>query len=82
MLEAAKTHPKCIAEPRPNCFLTSFGDSAINFTLYFWVEDVTDGRLEPQSDVMMAIWRAFKTHNIEIPYPQRVVHLRDIVPAA
>lgn len=76
ILEAATAHPRCIAEPEPACFLSEFADSSINFQLYFWVEDVTEGRLRPRSEVMMAIWRAFQDAGIEIPFPQRDVHIR------
>lgn len=76
LLECAASHPRCIADPAPVCFLTGFGDNAVNFKLYFWIEDVTEGRLGPRSDVLFAIWRAFKAEDIEIPFPQRDLHLR------
>lgn len=76
ILEAATEHHRCIADPAPQCFLREFGDSSINFVLLFWVGDVQIGRWEPQSDVMFAIWRKFKASGIEIPFPQRDVHLK------
>ncbi len=76
IVEAAMAHPRCIADPAPKCFLREFGDSSINFILHFWVSDVTEGRWEPQSDVMFDIWAKFKANNIEIPFPQRDLHLR------
>jgi small-conductance mechanosensitive channel len=75
MLEAARNHPACINDPEPLCFLTTFGDSAIEFQLLFWVEDVTAGRRAPQSEVMFAIVDAFKAAGITIPFPQRDVHM-------
>lgn len=75
MLEEAKKHPRCISEPGAACFIDGFGDNSINLVLYFWVSDVTDGRLEPRSDVIVAIWESFKASGITIPYPQRDVHL-------
>jgi small-conductance mechanosensitive channel len=56
--------------------LVQFADFSVNFKLHFFVEDVTEGRIETQSDVMFAIWDKFKAHNIEIPYPQRDVHIK------
>ncbi|MFT4862208.1 MAG: small-conductance mechanosensitive channel [Pseudohongiellaceae bacterium] len=76
IVEAALAHPRCIDDPAPKCFLREFGDSSINFILHFWVSDVTEGRWEPQSDVMFGIWEKFKANNIEIPFPQRDLHLR------
>ena len=76
ILEAAKEHPRCVTNPEPTCFLREFADSSINFLLFFWVADVTEGRYAPQSDVMMAIWKKFKEHSIAIPYPQQDLHIK------
>tara|TARA_R110000868_G_scaffold2384_5_gene17680 strand:- start:42172 stop:43149 length:978 start_codon:yes stop_codon:yes gene_type:complete len=80
ILDAAREHPLCIEEPAPQCFLRNFGDSSIDFVLLFWVADVTLGRWKPQSDVMFAIWRKFGENGIEIPFPQRDLHIKN--PAA
>jgi small-conductance mechanosensitive channel len=82
MLEAATNHPSCIADPQPLCFLTTFGESSVDFQLLFWVEDVTAGRREPQSEVMFAIVDAFDAAGITIPFPQRDVHMKSPGPAA
>ncbi|WP_300541786.1 mechanosensitive ion channel domain-containing protein [Maricaulis sp.] len=76
ILEAAREHPRCIEEPEPLCFLLNFGESSVDFTLLFWVGNVVDGRWAPQSDVMFAIWRKFREHGIEIPFPQRDLHIK------
>ena len=76
ILEAAREHPRCIKEPEPACFLLNYGDSSVDFTLIFWVEDVTEGRWGPKSDVLFAIWDKFAANNIEIPFPQRDLHIR------
>ncbi|MAK65137.1 MAG: mechanosensitive ion channel protein MscS [Maricaulis sp.] len=76
ILEAASEHPRCIEDPAPQCFLLNFGDSSVDFTLLFWVENVVDGRWAPQSDVMFAIWRKFRENGIEIPFPQRDIHIK------
>ena len=76
LLESAKEHPKCVLEPEPACYLREFADSSINFILHFWIADVTQGRWRPHSEVMMAIWRKFKQRGVEIPFPQRDLHLK------
>lgn len=76
-IEAAREHPRCIDDPAPNCFLTTFSESSVDFLLYFWVSDVTEGRLAPKSEVMFAIWRKFKAHDIAIPFPQRELLIRE-----
>jgi small-conductance mechanosensitive channel len=82
LLEAAREHPRATKDPAPQCFLDNFGDSSINFSLYFWVEDVTAGRREPRSDVQRAIWRKFQERGIEIPFPQRDLHIKGALPTA
>jgi len=76
ILAAAREHPRCVIKPEPACFLRSFGDSSVNFILHFWVEDVTLGRWPTQSEVMFSIWRKFKDNGIEIPFPQRDLHIK------
>ncbi len=76
ILEAAREHPRCIEDPAPQCFLLNFGESSVDFTLLFWVENVVDGRWAPQSEVMFAIWRKFRENGIEIPFPQRDLHIK------
>jgi len=78
ILEAANEHPRCTADPAPECYLREYGDSSVNFLLLFWVDDVTEGRYKPQSEVMFSIWDKFKEHDIAIPFPQRDIH---IIPA-
>lgn len=78
LLAAAHDHPKTIKTPEATCFLREFGDSALYFLLNFWIQDVRDGRYQPQSEVMMDILARFAAHNIHIPFPQRVVHVQQM----
>lgn len=82
ILEAAREHPLTIEDPAPQCFLRNFGDSSVDFTLLFWIADVVKGRWAPQSEVMFAIWRKFREAGIEIPFPQREVHIRSSSPTS
>lgn len=77
IVKAAKNHPRCSKDPAPQCYITNFGDSAINMILYFWVNDVTKGRLDAKSDVYMSIWKSFKQNNISIPYPQSDIYIKN-----
>lgn len=78
ILEAASEHPECGEDPAPVCFLKDFGDSAVMFTLWYWVNDVTTGRWKPRSEVQFAIWDKFAKHNIEIPFPQRDLNIKSL----
>ena len=79
--KAVATHPEVLEAPYPpDCELRGFGDSGIDFAVEFWVEGIDDGKNKFTSDVLFLIWNALKEHEIEIPFPQRVVHHRGAVP--
>tara|TARA_R110002124_G_scaffold233406_1_gene398749 strand:- start:124618 stop:125577 length:960 start_codon:yes stop_codon:yes gene_type:complete len=77
ILESAAAHPKSMKDPEPRVYLRNFGDSSVDFILHFWVADICEGRWLPQSEVMFTIWRVFKENKIEIPFPQRDVHIHN-----
>lgn len=77
ILEAATEHPRCSKDPAPECYLEDFGDSSVNFTLYFWVENIIEGRKRPRSDVLFSIWYKLQKGGIEIPFPQRDLHIKN-----
>ncbi|MFZ2269708.1 MAG: mechanosensitive ion channel domain-containing protein [Azonexus sp.] len=77
MAEAAAAQPRVLAEPAPTVFLTQFADSSINLELGFWIVDPESGKGNVVSDINLAIWKIFRVHGIEIPFPQRdlrIVH--------
>lgn len=74
---AVRTHSEVLNKPfPPDCELRGFGESGIDFAVEFWVEGIDDGKNKFTSDVLFLIWNALKENGIEIPYPQRVVHLK------
>lgn len=77
MLKAARAHPRVIAdgENPPKVLLREFAADGINLELAVWIHDPEEGQLNLRSDLYWDIWEAFKLANIEIPFPQRVVHL-------
>ncbi len=82
MLAAADTHAKRVKSRQSICALHAFRDSGIELHLYFWVADIVDGRIEPKSDVMLAILAAFKEHGITIAYPQHEVRITNAATVA
>ena len=74
LLKVAHEHPKVLKKPKPTVFLTGFGDSSINFELSIWLDNQVI-RKPVTSDLNQAIWKAFAEQNIEIPFPQRDLHI-------
>ncbi len=78
IVDAVSRHPGVLQSPEPpDVELRGFGDSGIDFGVEFWVNGIDDGKNKYASDVLFLIWNALKEHNIEIPYPHRVVELRN-----
>ena len=75
-IEAALETRRVLKDPPPNCLLVGFGDSSVNLELRFWIDDPEDGVANVSSLVLLAVWHKFKEYGIEIPFPQRDVHLR------
>lgn len=76
MLDAATGHERVLADPKPVCLLKEFGDNSINLELRFWLSDPANGVGSVKSQVLLKVWDLFKAHNIEIPFPQRDLHIR------
>ncbi len=79
--EAASRHELVLTKPEPMVYFTGFGDNALNFELHFWVMQENNG-LQITSEVAMAAMETFEEAGIEIPFPQRDLHLRSIDPSA
>ena len=65
----------------PDCELRGFGESSVDFAVEYWVAGIDDGKNKYGSPVLFAIWNALKEAGIEMPYPHRVIELRN-APAA
>jgi len=75
-VQAAVATPRILENPEPRCLLKGFGDSSVDLELRVWIDDPPNGRSNVLSDVLLGIWDRFHEHHIEIPYPQRDLHLR------
>ena len=73
--EATKSQSKILQTPEPFARLDDYADSALMFSIFFWSDEVF--RIEQiKSDLRVEIFKMFKENNIQIPFPQRVVHLK------
>lgn len=75
LLQVAQEHPKAMKRPAPFVRFANFGDSSLDFELYFWAKDFL--RIEDvKSDMRFETDRLFREHNVTIPFPQRDVWMR------
>ena len=76
MLQAAKESPRVLDVPAPNVWMTDYGDSSVNFAILAWINDPESGVGNVQSDVLNRLWWLFKEAGVEIPFPQRDLHVK------
>lgn len=75
--KAAFAHDGVLKDPSPQALFMDFGDSSLNFELRVWVQDIRI-RLEMRSVILADIDQRLREAGIEIPFPQRDLHLRSI----
>jgi small-conductance mechanosensitive channel len=77
--EVAEEHPEVLKNPAPDVLHRGFGDSAWNMRLRVWLEHPRR-HLQARSDINCAIVRKFQQNGVEIPFPQRDLHVRSPLP--
>jgi potassium efflux system protein len=78
MEDTLHTLPLVLDEPEPQVFFLGFGDSSLDFSLRVFSRQLSD-RLPLMHAVHNAIFKALREHDIEIPFPQRDLHIRSTV---
>jgi small-conductance mechanosensitive channel len=73
--EIAATAPRATKSKPPGCILTEFAETGMKFSLTFWIGD-PDGMDNVKSEVMLALWEAFRREGIKVPYPVREIRVR------
>ncbi len=76
LTEAALNQGRVLRDPGPGVNMTNFGADGLEFTLNYWMADPENGQQNLRSDINLAILKSLREHNIDIPYPQRVIHTR------
>jgi small-conductance mechanosensitive channel len=78
LTEAAARHPQVLADPEVTTLFNGFGESSLDFVVRAWTSS-DDWRIV-QSDLAVAVNKTLKEESIEIPFPQRDLHLRSVSP--
>ena len=76
LLKAAMAHPAVLADPRPDVVFTDYGDNSLNFALRVWTSTLAHAPIILKSDLYFALFKLFTEHHIELPFPQRDLHIR------
>lgn len=71
----ARQHPICLKDPEPICLLLDVKDGTIFFSLRFWIADVRDGFMMPESKLRFAVWDCLQKEGIKIQLPYiKLIH--------
>ena len=81
-ISASATVPRVVEAQMPVCWMTAFGESSLEYLLRFWIRDPQNGLTNVRGAVLLAVWDAFKTNGIGIPYPHREVIMKTPVEIA
>jgi small-conductance mechanosensitive channel len=72
---AAATVPRVLAQPGPAVMLSNFAPDGLELTVAFWIADAENGQLNVRSGVNLAVLAALNAAGVQIPFPQRTLHL-------
>jgi small-conductance mechanosensitive channel len=76
LLEEAERHPQVLKDPKPDVVFTGYGDNSLNFVLRVWTSERAHTPVVLKSDLYFALFKRFGESGIELPFPQRDLHLR------
>src|SRR6059036_3291023 len=76
LLAAGRENPNTLKDPAPSVFLQKFGDNSIEFELVVWSSEMSARPSRYRSDLNFAIEQKFREAGIELPFPQRDLHIR------
>ncbi|TPV94765.1 MAG: mechanosensitive ion channel [Myxococcales bacterium FL481] len=78
LLEVAQDCDEIVSEPAPDVLLVGFGDSSLDFVLRAYCSSMVEQPEVLRSEINFAIWYKLKAAGIEIPFPQRDVHVKTV----
>lgn len=76
LTEVVNGNPGVLSLPKPYILFDGFGDNSINFSVLIWTSEYTDRPKILRSELYYEIFAKFKEQNVEIPFPQRDIHLK------
>ncbi|MGF1639267.1 MAG: mechanosensitive ion channel family protein [Cyclobacteriaceae bacterium] len=76
LLQVAKENKGVLNSPPADVLFQEFGDSSLDFILRVWTSEYSDRPAVLKSQLYYSIFEKFKEHNIEIPFPQRDLHIK------
>jgi small-conductance mechanosensitive channel len=76
LIQACTQDERVLKDPATFVSLSQFGADGLDFVVHYWVDESNTGLLTLKSDINLGILKLLTAHGIEIPYPQRVIHMK------
>ncbi len=76
LLQAAMAHPEVLSSPAADVIFTGYGDNSLDFNLRVWTMSRAHTSVTLKSDLYFDLFRRFTEAGIELPFPQRDLHIR------
>ena len=76
LVEVANANPGVLKNPGPDVLFDSYGESSLNFSLRVWSTEFVGKPRVLRSQLYYEIFKKFAEHDIELPFPQRDLHLK------
>ncbi|MDD1613158.1 MAG: mechanosensitive ion channel, partial [Methylococcaceae bacterium] len=77
MIDTVRSTPLILMEPAPSVLMDGFGESSLKFSIRIFVSELSN-RLQATHDLHIRLEKALREHKIEIPFPQRDIHVRSV----
>ena len=77
LLEVVAENEGILNKPEPDVLFKGYGDSSLDFNLRVWTREYINRPNVLKSQIYYAVFEKFKEHNIEIPFPQRDLHIKN-----
>lgn len=77
LFQAVDETQRILKRPEPKVWMTDFGDSSVNWEIRAWINDPQEGMGNIRGRLLMRIWELFQENAIEIPFPQRDLHIKE-----
>lgn len=78
LVESTLNQMRVLRDPAPSVALSSFGADGLEFTVGYWIADPENGSMGLKSLINLDILKSLRANQVEIPFPQRVVHTRAV----
>ncbi|HEX8625732.1 MAG TPA: mechanosensitive ion channel domain-containing protein [Allosphingosinicella sp.] len=77
MVQAASESRRVMQNRPPKVWLVAFGESSVDHEILVWISDPEQGVGSVRSDILNRVWELFRENGIDLPFPQRDLHIKD-----